>query len=78
MAILFHFSENRPFSSFLKVAGILLYNCGSVTKKLSFLKDFTHTSDALLMFCFGVTFIFVLELQWISISGFGTSCVTIL
>ena len=63
-------------ASSLKVVAILLYNCMAITKKLLFLKDFTHAGDALLMFCFGV--IFVLGLWWISSPGFGASCKTIL
>ena len=73
----FCFSPSLPFSISVKLAVILLNNCRPVMKELPFLKDITCTSDALL-FCFGVTFTFVVGLQWISSPGFGTSCITIL
>ena len=58
----FCFSPSSSFSSFLKVTGILLYNGGPILKKQPFLKDLTGVGDALLIFCFDVTFTFVLGL----------------
>ena len=73
--------SSSSFSSCNSSAGCNCSSCncctivGQVLKNFHFLRTFSHAVDVLSMFCFGVTFIFVLVFYSVSNLGFGTSCI---